>query len=86
MRAYDPVVAGNSCPELPGVVFALDAASALEGAAAVLLATEWSEFKDLDWRRLKQVVAAPCLIDGRNMLNPVEMRALGWHYVGVGRP
>ena len=85
VRVYDPVVVENSCPELHGVVFAHDARSALEGVTAVLLATEWSEFKDLDWRRLKQVVAAPRLIDGRNMLNSVEMQALGWQYVGVGR-
>src|SRR3989338_264887 len=86
VRVYDPVAMENSRQKLSGVVFAPDATSALEGAMVVLLATEWGEFKDLDWQSLKQVVAAPRLINGRNMLDPIKMRTLGWHYVGVGRP
>ena len=56
-----------------------------QGADALMLVTEWNEFKSLDMRRLKDCMHHPLLIDGRNMYDPHEMAALGFHYRGMGR-
>ena len=58
----------------------------VEGAQAILIATEWEEFIDLNWTEVKRKMEEPYLIiDGRNCLNAVKMIKLGFHYMGVGR-
>lgn len=85
VRVYDPVATENARRELTGVVYAKDAYEAVSGAAAVLLVTEWAEFKNLDWARLRASMSQPVLVDGRNFLEPVLMRGQGWNYLSVGR-
>ena len=59
---------------------------AVDGADIVLLLTEWTQFKELDPVRLREVVAAPVMIDGRNVLDPAAWREAGWTYLSMGRP
>ena len=68
-----------------GVDFCANAYEAAAGADAVLLLTEWNEFKQLDMERVRAGMRQPVLIDGRNIYEPAEMRAAGFTYAGVGR-
>ena len=60
--------------------------AAVKDADAVILATEWKEFRDLDWKRISKEVSRPLLIDARNFLNPATMKDLGYEYYSFGRP
>jgi UDPglucose 6-dehydrogenase len=84
-----------SCPEgIPNVKaiygdkiqYAEDMYAAAEGADAVVLVTEWHSFRAPDFGRLKSIMRTPALFDGRNMWPPGELRKLGFHYEGIGRP
>jgi len=85
VRAYDPVVKGLP-PDLEGSVeLADDALGAARDAEAVVLVTEWPEFKELDLRALARSMREPLFLDGRNFMDPKAVRAAGFTYVGVGR-
>ena len=56
------------------------------GADALLLLTEWPEYKKLDWPRIRKEMARPLVIDARNLLDPAAMRELGFEYDSFGRP
>jgi UDPglucose 6-dehydrogenase len=85
VRAYDPVVKSLP-PDLAGTVeLADDAVSAVRDAEAVVLVTEWPEFRDLDLRALARSMREPLFLDGRNFMDPEAVRAAGFTYVGVGR-
>ncbi len=84
VRAYDPVVA-DAVYEHFGLERAPGAIEAAEGADAVLLLTEWNEFRWLDFDRLKQVMKASVIVDARNLLDPHTLRQQGFSYEGVGR-
>jgi UDPglucose 6-dehydrogenase len=86
VRATDPVAIEKARAVLPGVEFFPDAYQAAGGADALLLLTEWPEYRALDWKRIRQEMARPLLIDARNMLSPAEMRARGFEYDCFGRP
>ncbi|MET9344575.1 UDP-glucose/GDP-mannose dehydrogenase family protein [Nonomuraea sp. NPDC003804] len=60
--------------------------SAVEGADAAIVVTEWPQLTEVDWTRAASVMRRPVLFDGRNLLDPAEMRAVGFTYLGVGRP
>jgi UDPglucose 6-dehydrogenase len=68
-----------------GVVFCSDPYEAADGTDAVLLLTEWNEFKQLDMDRVRARMRRPVLLDGRNVYEPEERRAAGFTYAGVGR-
>jgi len=85
IRAYDPEGRHQAEPMLPGVEFADGAYEAVEGAAAVVLITEWNEFRALDLRRIKANLAEPVFVDLRNVYIPSEMRELGFTYSSIGR-
>ena len=84
--AYDPVAGENAAPLLPHVTICPDALSALRGADAALIITEWKEFRNLDLPAVKQVMKRPIIIDGRNIYDPAKMAEMGFQYWGVGRP
>ena len=84
--ATDPEAIPNSIRLQPQLGFATDTADALHGADCVVLVTEWQEYRDLDPVALKEQVRTPLIIDGRNVLDPVQWRAAGWTYIGMGRP
>ena len=86
VNAYDPAAADRAARALPGIVVHDTALGALEGADAAVIATEWPEFRDLDWARARSVMATPVVVDGRRLLDPRAMRDLGFAYERVGTP
>lgn len=86
VHAYDPAAAGHAARALPGLIVHATALEALAGAEAAVIATEWPEFKELDWAVARPLMAVPLVIDGRRLLDPAAMRELGFHYERVGSP
>jgi UDPglucose 6-dehydrogenase len=84
IRGYDPVVGERNFADA-GVERASDPIAAAEGAAALLVLTEWNEFRWVDFARLHEVMVAPVIIDARNLLDPHSLRQMGFIYEGVGR-
>ena len=86
-RAALPVAEHRAFPtDLAGSLLAYpDAYTACEGAAAVVVLTEWDEFRWLDFAKVRDALAAPVLVDARNLLDPAQVRRLGFSYVGIGR-
>jgi UDPglucose 6-dehydrogenase len=85
VHAYDPEATEKAKVALPEVTYCSDAYQASEGADAILIVTEWDEFRHMDWKRLLSVVEQPLVIDGRNALNPEEISKEGFRYVSIGR-
>jgi UDPglucose 6-dehydrogenase len=85
VRAYDPEATEKARAIVPDVVYCADAYHAAEGADAILIATEWDEFRRMDWKRLLSIVEQPLIIDGRNVFNPDEISREGFRYVSIGR-
>lgn len=87
VTAYDPKAMDNakSLPLAEKIKFADSAMEAVDGAEALLIATEWPEFKQQDFSEVKQRMVAPLVFDGRNLLDPSTMRELGFTYRGIGR-
>ena len=67
------------------MTFVDDMNAVAEGCDALVIATEWDEFKQLDLARAKNSMTAPLFFDGRNLFDPAEMEKLGWTYKSVGR-
>jgi UDPglucose 6-dehydrogenase len=86
VEAYDPKAMERAQPVLSGASFATDSYAAARDADALVIATEWPEFAALDWARIGRSMARPLIIDGRNLLDPKALRALGLEYESVGRP
>ena len=86
VTGYDPAAAGRAARALPGLVVHDTALGALEGADAAVIATEWPEFRELDWARARTLMAAAVVVDGRRLLDPRAMRDLGFAYERVGTP
>jgi UDPglucose 6-dehydrogenase len=85
IRAYDPMAMGTARRILKEVTLCQDPYQVAEGCDALVVVTEWNEFKHLDRARIKELMRQPVLIDGRNIYEPEEMQALGFVYRGVGR-
>jgi UDPglucose 6-dehydrogenase len=86
VRATDPQAIGTSSRVRPDLTYVDTAIEAAEGADAVLLLTEWKQYRGLDPAELGSVVAVRAIVDGRNCLDPVLWRAAGWTYRALGRP
>lgn len=85
VRAYDPAIQDTSRLAGTGIRLSKGPYEAAQGADAVILITEWDEFKHLDLDRLRRSMRQSVFVDGRNLFDPSEMRALGFVYRGVGR-
>lgn len=85
IRAYDPAAGSNAAAELSDVTFCEDAYDVAAGADAIVLVTEWNEFRDLDLVSLRQAMRGSTFIDGRNLYEPAAARAAGLDYLGVAR-
>jgi UDPglucose 6-dehydrogenase len=85
VRAYDPAAMEKARALLPDVAFGRDAYEAAKGCDAVVVVTEWNEFRQLDLKRLQRALAYPLLVDGRNLYEPEAMTRLGYVYCGIGR-
>ena len=86
VRAYDPEAIPEASPVRPEFTYCHEPYQAVEGADALLILTEWPCFKELDYRHVKASMASPIIVDGRNLLDPASLAALGFSYTGVGRP
>jgi UDPglucose 6-dehydrogenase len=85
VRAYDPIAEEEARRLMHGVDFAAGALDAVEGADAVVLVTEWPEFRDLDWGAVARRMRGATVIDGRNYLDAAAVRGSGLAYEGIGR-
>jgi len=86
IKAYDPVATANVKRLLDGKIkFATNAYDAVGGASALVVATEWNEFKQIDLNRVKKLLKEPVIFDGRNIYNPGHLKKLGFKYYSVGR-
>jgi UDPglucose 6-dehydrogenase len=85
IQAYDPVNPHEALSLLPDVQWMHDAYSALKGADACLLLTEWNEFRALDLEKMKSVLKSPIMVDLRNVYDPTEMEQAGFTYSSIGR-
>ena len=85
LRVHDPKAMDKAKTLLPNVTYVEDMNAVVEGCDALVVATEWEEFKQLDLARAKKGLTHPILFDGRNLFDPVEMEKLGWIYKSVGR-
>ena len=86
VRAYDPVAIPEAKSRLNATVRYCDSAyAAAEGSDALVVGTGWPEFRALDFDRIKHLVKNPIIVDTKNLLDSVRLRALGFEYVGIGR-
>lgn len=86
VKAYDPIVAQSGIRHgLTGVIVENDAPHLADGCDALVLVTDWAQFKDLDYAALAQRMHSPILIDGRNFLDREALVRAGFQYVGIGR-
>ena len=86
VTAYDPEGMEQAQPMMPQVSMSRDPYAAAEGADAVVIVTEWDAFRALDFKRMRELVRTPTLVDLRNIYEPEEVRSAGFSYVSVGRP
>jgi len=87
VRAHDPAAMDTARRELGDrVTYAATAYEALEGAAALVIATEWLEYRNPDFGRIKQALSRPLIVDGRNLYDPQRLARLGFVYESIGRP
>ncbi|MCS7252099.1 MAG: UDP-glucose/GDP-mannose dehydrogenase family protein [Anaerolineae bacterium] len=85
VRAYDPVAMSNAARAMPSLIMCADPYELADGADALVVVTDWNEFKHLDLPRIKQLMRQPVIVDGRNIYEPEFMRELGFIYRGIGR-
>ena len=85
IRAFDPVAMDNARELMPFIEYVADAYAVAEGADALVIVTEWNEFRQLDFDRLRELMRTPVVVDCRNVYDPEVLEGLGFSYVGVGR-
>ena len=85
VRAYDPAAIERSRTLVPDVEYLRNAYDVAEGADALVLVTEWNEFRQLDLPRVRKLMRRPVIVDGRNIYDPAAMREMGFTYRGIGR-
>lgn len=85
IRAFDPISIKEARKIFPDIEYASDPYSTLRRCDALVIVTEWDEFRELDKAKIKSLLNQPNVVDGRNIYEPKEMKALGFNYIGVGR-
>ncbi|MCM8760840.1 MAG: UDP-glucose/GDP-mannose dehydrogenase family protein [Candidatus Omnitrophica bacterium] len=86
VKVYDPVAMPKAKAVLKhGVKFCKDAYETARQSDCLVIATEWNEFKELDFKKIKRLMRQAVIIDGRNIYNPDDMKKLGFNYTGIGR-
>jgi len=85
VKAFDPVAAKKAKEIVPDIEYTPDPYSTVVGADALLIVTEWPEFKELDLEKIKKSMKTPLVLDGRNVFDPKQMKHLGFQYYGIGR-
>jgi UDPglucose 6-dehydrogenase len=86
VKAYDPIVSQSGLRDgLSGVIVETDPERLADGCDALVLVTDWKQFKDLDYAKMASLMHAPVMIDGRNFLPQAQMEEMGFRYLGIGR-
>lgn len=85
ISAFDPIAREEAKKVLTNVVYTETSYEAVKGADALILVTEWNEFRNVDFEAVKALMKQPYIFDGRNIYDPAEMREHGFTYVGIGR-
>jgi UDPglucose 6-dehydrogenase len=85
IKAFDPVAEENAKKYTKGIIFCENPYEAVKDADALVIVTEWDEFRNLDRQKIKELMKQPNIIDGRNVYEPKEMKEEGFKYIGVGR-
>jgi len=85
VRAHDPIAMNNARRVLPNVRWCSDAYEAAKGSDAILLATEWSDYRTLEWRLVRDLMRGRVVLDGRNVLDGRALASLGFTYLSIGR-
>jgi UDPglucose 6-dehydrogenase len=86
VRAFDPKANENARQAFADAIYMSDPYEIAAGADALVITTEWNEFRLLDWKRINRSMARPLVLDARNLLVPEDMKALGFEYYSIGRP
>ena len=86
IRAHDPDAMEKARPVMSHVEMPESAYEAAKDSEALVIATEWKQFRELDWSRIRDTMTRPLIVDARNLLSGPEMKALGFEYYSVGRP
>jgi UDPglucose 6-dehydrogenase len=86
IKVYDPIAMDNAKKLLGKVQYCKNAYQAAEKTEALIIVTEWNEFRQLDLKKIKHIMKAPFIFDGRNIYDPVKIRQLGINYYSIGRP
>jgi UDPglucose 6-dehydrogenase len=85
VRAFDPIAMPNARKVLDGIIYCESAYGAAEEADALLITTEWNEFRNVDLDKIRSLLKRPVVFDLRNILDPEKMRSSGFEYFGTGR-
>ncbi len=85
IRCFDPLAMDNTRKILPNLTYCQDEYEAAHGSGALVIATEWNQFRNLDLLKIKKLLKSPILLDLRNLYDPAKSKALGLVYEGVGR-
>ena len=85
VKAYDPIAIENTKALFPQITYGANAYEVASGCDALIIVTEWNEFKLLNFERIHGMMARPLILDGRNLYDPERMRRLGFEYHSVGR-
>jgi len=85
VRAFDPVAMANAARVLPGITLCKDEYETCENADALVIVTEWNQFRMLDFERIRRLLRRPSVVDLRNVYEPEAMRRAGFQYHSVGR-
>ena len=85
IRAYDPQAMENAAKVLKHVKLCQTPYEVAEGSDALLLATEWNEFKQIDFTQVKNLMHKPVILDGRNLWDSELLKSMGFTYMGIGR-
>ncbi len=85
ITAFDPKAMESSTAVLKNIGYTKDAYSVADKADLLIVLTEWNEFKELDFEKIKKSMKTPNIIDGRNLYDPEQLRSQGFNYMGIGR-
>jgi len=85
VAAFDPVARKNAESLLKDIEYMSNPYDAIKGAHCLIIATEWDEFRELDFEKVKHLMAEPNIVDGRNIYDPKSMKKLGFKYISIGR-
>jgi len=85
IKAYDPEAMEKAKEVLNGIEYSNSAYDAAKDSDALIILTEWNEFKEMDFKKIKSLLKTPLIFDGRNMYNPEEMKLNGFSYISIGR-